>query len=72
MNVPAVSISASVVQLPVQTLSDHTAARVKMDMLGMERQDAYRLVSGVCKNSHVLENKKKPCQGNLLGRHSLR
>ena len=53
---PAVTISASVVQLTVQTLSDHTAARVKMHMLGMERQDAYRLVSGVCKNSHVLEN----------------
>ena len=49
MNVPAVTISASVVQLTVQTLPDHTAARVKMDMLGMERQDAYRLVSGVCK-----------------------
>ena len=47
MNVPAVTISASVVQLTVQTLSDHTTALVKLDMWEMERQAAYRLVSGI-------------------------
>ena len=47
MNVPAVTIIASVVQLRVQTLSDHTAALVKLDMWEMEQQAAHRLVSGI-------------------------
>lgn len=47
MNVSVVTISASVVQLRAQTLWDHTAALVTMDLWEMERQAASRLVSGI-------------------------